>query len=118
MIVKVHEIDYDNSKREYVTTKEYDLHIPEEKLVDGITVKFPVYWYALIDGKLFKSDREKGLKGIFFSTKEKLEENLAHALYWRRKLVPHIGAGVGYDVNDFYEKLKETHKIEFKQIQL
>lgn len=118
MIVKVHEVDFDESKRDYVTTKEYDLDIPEKKLVDGITVKFPVYWYALIDGKLFKSDREKGLKGIFFSTKEKLEENLTHALYWRRKLVPNIGAGVGYDVDDFYEKLKETHKIEFKQIQL
>lgn len=117
MIVKVHEIDYDESKRVYVTTKEYDLDIPEEKLVDGITVKFPVYWYAFIDGKLFKSDQQKGLKSIFFTTKEKLEEAIQHSLYWRHKLVPHIGGGVGYDTKDFYEKLKNTHEIEFKQLQ-
>jgi len=116
MIVKVREDKFDFDKSEFIRTNEYDLNISDEKIVDKITTETPTYWYALIDGKLFKSDQEKGIKGIYFATKESLEEHLADALYWRKGLVPRIGQGVGYDTDDFYKKLIETHNVEFKQV--
>ena len=97
---------------------QYDLHIQDRAIIKGITVaKPPTYWYAWIDGKLFKSDQRKGLKSIYFSSKDELEDAISQALYWRRKLVPEIGCGVGYDCEDFYLKLKQTHNIEFKKVQ-
>lgn len=116
MIVKVREDKFDLSKGEYVTESEYDLDLPDEKIISKITTGFPIYYYALIDGKLFKSDQEKGLKSIFFPSLEHLEKHLADALYWRKNLIPRIGQGVGYDTKDFFEKLKESHKIEVKRI--
>lgn len=118
MIVKVREDKFDFGKNEFIRTNEYDLEIPDEKIVENITRKLHTYWYALIDGKLFKSDEEKGFKATYFSTKEDLEKHLANALYWRRKLISKIGQGVGYDTDDFYEKLVKTYNVEFKQIQL
>lgn len=117
MIVKVNETKYHPEQNGYITENEYDLEIPDDKIIRGITTKTPTYWYALIDGKLFKSDQRKGLKSIYFSSKDELEDAISQALYWRRKLVPGIGCGVGYDCEDFYLKLKQTHKIEFKQVQ-
>ena len=117
MIVKVNEVEYHPEQNGYITENEYDLELPDEKILDKITIKNPVYWYALIDGKLFKSDQQKGLNKILFASKESLAQHLAQALYWRKGLVPRIGQGVGYDTNDFYKKLINTYKIEFKQIQ-
>lgn len=117
MIVKVSETKYHPEQNGYITEDEYDLELPDEKIIDKITTKLPVYWYALIDGKLFKSDQQRGLKSIYFASKESLEKHLADALYWRKGLVPRIGQGVGYDTDDFYKKLIETHNVEFKQIQ-
>jgi hypothetical protein len=117
MIVKVNEDKYNSDQREYITVNEYDLELPDEKIVKKITTEFPVYWYALIDGKLFKSDQQKGLKSIYFPSKESLEEHLADALYWRKGLIPRIGCGVGYDTDDFYKKLIQTHNVEFKTVQ-
>jgi len=116
MIVKVDKSEFSQEKREYIVTEKYDLDIPDQKIIDTITVKNPSYWYALIDGQLFKSDYDKGLKSIFFKDKSKLETAIKNGLYWKRKLIPGIGGGIGYDVNDFYKKLKESHKIEFKEI--
>ena len=116
MIVKVNKIQY-NPETDDIQEINYDQNIPDRAIIKGITVsKFPTYWYALIDGKLFKSDQRKGLKNIYFSSKDELEDAISQALYWRRKLVPGIGCGVGYDTMDFYLKLKQTHNIEFKQV--
>ena len=118
MIVKANKIQYNPETDGFLDNLQYDLHIPDCKIIQGITVaKPPTYWYALIDGKLFKSDQRKGLKSIYFSSKDELESALSDALYWRQKLVPNIGRGVGYDTKDFYLKLKQTHNIEFKKVQ-
>ena len=119
MIVKVDEIKYNpeaNGLLDDIQYLKYDLDIPDDKIIKGITTKFPTYWYALIDGKLFKSDQRKGLKSIYFSSKDELEDSISQALYWRRKLVPNIGSGVGYDTKDFYFKLQQAHNIEFKKV--
>ena len=117
MIVKVEEVKYHPEENGYITENKYDLNLPDEKIISKITTKSPTYWYALIDGKLFKSDQQKGLKSIYFSSKDDLKARLADALYWRKGLVPGIGCGVGYDTDDFYKKLIETHNVEFKQVQ-
>ena len=117
MIVKVNKVQYNPEVNGYLEDLQYDLHIQDRAIIKGITVsKFPTYWYALIDGKLFKSDQRKGLKSIYFSSKDELEDAISQALYWRRKLVPGIGRGVTYDTKDFISKLKQTHKIEFKKV--
>ena len=117
MIVKVNKVQYNPETNGYLDELNYDLNIPDHEIIKGITVsKFPTYWYALIDGKLFKSDQRKGLKSIYFSSKDELEDAISQALYWRQKLVPNIGRGVTYDTKDFISKLKQTHKIEFKQV--
>ena len=116
MIVKVNKIQY-NPETDDIQEINYDQNIPDRAIIKGITVaKTPTYWYALIDGKLFKSDQRKGLKSIYFSSKDELEDAISQALYWRQKLVPDIGRGVGYDTMDFISKLKQTHNIEFKQV--
>ena len=117
MIVKANKIQYNPDTNDLLDDIDYTLDIPDDKIIRGITTKFPTYWYALIDGKLFKSDQRKGLKSIYFSSKDELEDAISQALYWRRKLVPNIGRGVGYDTKDFYLKLKQTHNIEFKKVQ-
>ena len=118
MIVKANKIQYNPDANGYLDKLNYDLNIPDDKIIEGITTsKFPTYWYTLIDGKLFKSDQRKGLKSIYFSSKDELEDAISQALYWRQKLVPGIGCGVGYDCEDFYLKLKQTHNIEFKKVQ-
>ena len=117
MIVKVNKVQYNSEVNGYLEDLQYDLHIQDRTIIKGITVsKFPTYWYALIDGKLFKSDQRKGLKSIYFSSKDELEDAISQALYWRQKLVPGIGRGVTYDTKDFISKLKQTHKIEFKKV--
>lgn len=116
MIVKANKVQY-NPETDDIQEINYDLNIPDREIIKGITVaKPPTYWYALIDGKLFKSNQWKGLKSIYFSSKAELEDAISQALYWRQKLVPQIGCGVGYDTTDFYLKLKQTHNIEFKQV--
>lgn len=117
MIVKVNKVQYNPETNGYLDELNYDLNIPDHKIIKGITTKFPTYWYALIDGKLFKSDQRKGLKSIYFSSKDELKDAISQALYWRQRLVPDIGYGVGYDCEDFISKLKQTHKIEFKKVQ-
>ena len=117
MIVKVNKIQY-NPETDDIQEINYDQNIPDREIIKGITLaKPPTYWYALIDGKLFKSNQWKGLKSIYFSSKDELEDAISPALYWRRKLVPEIGCGVGYDREDFISKLKQTHNIEFKKVQ-
>lgn len=117
MIVKVNKVQYNPETNGYLDDLHYDLDIPDDKIIKGITTTTPTYWYALIDGNLFKSDQRKGLKNIYFSSKDELEDALSQALYWRQKLVPGIGCGIGYDCEDFYHKLKQTHNIEFKKVQ-
>ena len=117
MIVKVNKVQYNPETDGFLDDIHYEINIPDREIIKGITVaKSPTYWYALIDGKLFKSDQRKGLKSIYFSSKDELEDAISQALYWRQKLVPQIGCGVGYDTTDFYLKLKQTHNIEFKQV--
>lgn len=117
MIVKVNKVKYNPETKGYIDDLKYTLDILDDVIINIITTKTPTYWYALIDGKLFKSDRGKGLKSICFSSEDELESALAAALYWKQKLVPGIGAGIGYDVQDFISKLKQTHNIEFKKVQ-
>ena len=117
MIVKANKIQYNLDTNDLLDV-DYTLDIPDDKIIQGITIaKVPTYWYALIDGKLFKSNQWKGLKSIYFSSKDELEDAISQALYWRQRLVPDIGRGVGYDCEDFISKLKQTHKIEFKKVQ-
>ena len=117
MIVKANKVQYNPETDGFLDDIQYEINIPDREIIKGITVaKTPTYWYALIDGKLFKSDQRKGLKSIYFSSKDELEDAISQALDWRRKLVPGIGCGVGYDCEDFYLKLKQTHNIEFKQV--
>ena len=117
MIVKANKVQYNPETDGFLDDIHYEINIPDHEIIKGITVsKFPTYWYALIDGKLFKSDQRKGLKSIYFSSKDELEDAISQALYWRQKLVPQIGCGVGYDTKDFYFKLKQTHNIEFKKV--
>ena len=116
MIVKANKVQY-NPETDDLQEISYEINIPDRAIIKGITVaKPPTYWYALIDGKLFKSNQWKGLKSIYFSSKDELEDAISQALYWRQRLVPDIGRGVGYDCGDFISKLKQTHKIEFKQV--
>ena len=115
MIVKVNKVKY-NPETNDLLDVDYTLDIPDDKIIRCITTKPPTYWYALIDGKLFKSNQWKGLKSIYFSSKDELEDAISQALYWRQRLVPDIGRGVGYDCEDFYLKLKQTHNIEFKKV--
>ena len=117
MIVKANKVQYNPETDGFLDVIHYEINIPDREIIKGITVaKPPTYWYALIDGKLFKSDQRKGLKSIYFSSKDELEDAISQALYWRQKLVPEIGCGVGYDCEDFISKLKQTHNIEFKQV--
>ena len=92
MIVKINKVQYNLEVNGYLEDFQYDLNIPDDKIIEGITTsKPPTYWYALIDGKLFKSDQKKGLKSIYFSSKDELEDAISQALYWRQKLVTGIG---------------------------
>lgn len=116
MIIKRHEVRYNKGEYEDLPEGCYDLEVDDEKLVKAITTKTPVYYYVTIDGKLFKSDMKNGLESILFSTKERAEDYIKKALYWRTRIVPGIGCGVGYDVDDFYRKLLETHKVEIKKV--
>ena len=117
MLVKVDKVEFNPETCVLLDKIKYDLDIPDDKLVKGITAEFPTYWYALIDGRLFKSDSGLGSEGVFFESKDELEFELSQALYWKKELVPGIGEGVAYDCEDFYRKLKETHNIEFKTVQ-
>ena len=121
MIVKANKIQYNPETDGFLDDIQeisYEINLPDRAIIKGITVsKPPTYWYALIDGKLFKSNQWKGLKSIYFSSKDELEDAISQALYWRQRLVPDIGRGVGYDCEDFYLKLKQTHNIEFKKVQ-
>ena len=118
MIVKANKIQYNPDTNDLLDELNYEINLPDREIIKGITVaKTPTYWYALIDGKLFKSNQWKGLKSIYFSSKDELEDAISQALYWRQKLVPNIGRGVSYDTMDFYLKLKQTHNIEFKKVQ-
>ena len=117
MIVKVNKVQFNPEACGVFDDIRYDLDIPDDKLIKEIMDEFPTYWYALIDGRLFKSDSERGSKGIFFKSKDELEFAISQALYWKKKLVPDIGVGVGYDCEDFYIKLKESHNIKFKTVQ-
>ena len=117
MIVKANKIQYNPETDGFLDDIHYEINIQDREIIKGITVaKTPTYWYALIDGKLFKSNQWKGLKSIYFSSKAELEDAISQALYWRRKLVPNIGNGVGYDTKDFYFKLQQAHNIEFKKV--
>ena len=92
MIVKANKVQYNPETDGFLDVIHYEINIPDREIIKGITVaKPPTYWYALIDGKLFKSNQWKGLKSIYFSSKDELEDAISHALYWRRKLVPGIG---------------------------
>lgn len=118
MIIKRSESHYDSEARAYVPTPEgcHDLEVDDEKIIKEITIKTPDYHYVTIDGKLFKSGMKNGLESILFSTKERAEDYVKKALYWKTRIVPEIGCGVGYDTEDFYKKLIETHKVEIKKI--
>lgn len=94
----------------------YELEVDDDVVIDAITIKSPSYWYVLIDGKLFKSDSQKGLESILFSSRESAENAVKDGLYWKHKIIPHIGCCCGYDIDDFYDKLKSSHKIEIKEI--
>lgn len=119
MIIKRTEIRYNKELCKYELPEECcDLEIDDDKLVKEITTKTPGYYYVTIDGKLFKSDMKRGLESMLFSTKERAEDYVKKALYWRTSIVPKIGNGVGYDVDDFYKKLIETHKVEIKKVSL
>lgn len=52
---------------------------------------------------------------MLFSSREKAENAVKDGLYWKHKIIPHIGCNCGYDENDFYDKLKFSHKVEIKE---
>ena len=93
----------------------YELEVSDDVVIDAMTTKNPSYWYVLIDGKVFKSEQQKGLKSMLFSSREKAENTVKDGLYWKHKIIPHIGCNCGYDENDFYDKLKFSHKVEIKE---
>ena len=50
MIVKINKVQYNLEVNGYLEDFQYDLNIPDDKIIEGITTsKFPTYWYALID---------------------------------------------------------------------
>lgn len=51
----------------------YELEVSDDVVIDAMTTKNPSYWYVLIDGKVFKSEQQKGLKSMLFSSREKAE---------------------------------------------
>ena len=94
---------------------EYVREVEDSMVINAITTDSPTYYYALIDGRLFKSDRNKGLKSYLFSTREKLEKAIAEGLYWKGNIIPHIGNRCGYDTEEFYKDLTENHTVEIKE---
>lgn len=93
----------------------YTLEVDDNKVINSMTTKSPIYYYALINGKLFKSEQYKGLKSYLFNTKEKLEKAIAGGLYWKDNIIPHIGNRCGYDTEQFYKDLTENHTVEIKE---
>ena len=63
---KVNKVQFNPETCGFLDDIRYNLDIPDGKLVEGITAESPTYRYALIDGRLFKSDSGRGPKGIFF----------------------------------------------------
>ena len=84
-------------------------------IIKAITTESPTYYYALIDGRLFKSDLNKGLKSYLFNTKEKLETAISYGLYHKDKIIPYIGQNCGYDAKQFYKDLTENHKVDIRE---
>ena len=76
MLVKVDKVEFNPETCVLLDKIKYDLDIPDDKLVKGITAEFPTYCYALIDGRLFKSDSGLGPEGVFFESKDELEFEL------------------------------------------
>ena len=74
---------------------EYVREVEDSMVNNAITTDSPTYYYALIDGRLFKSDRNKGLKSYLFSTREKLEKAISEGLYFKDKIIPYIGQNCG-----------------------
>lgn len=70
-----------------ILERNYELEVDDDVVIDAITIKSPSYWYVLIDGKLFKSDSQKGLKSILFSSRERAENAVNDGLYWKHKIV-------------------------------
>lgn len=115
MTIHVNTVNYDWEVKRYVDAGSYDLDVADDKVIKALTVKKQECWYALIDGKVFKSP-DNGRKSIFFASKDDLETAIANGLYWKRNIIPNIGRCIGYDVKAFYEDLKKNHKIEFKKV--
>ena len=94
---------------------EYVREVEDSMVINAITTDSPTYYYALIDGRLFKSDRSKGLKSYLFSTREKLEKAISEGLYFKDKIIPYIGQNCGYDTKQFYKDLTENHKVGIRE---
>ena len=82
----------------------YELEIDDDVVIDAMTIKSQSYWYILIDGKLFKTETQHGLKSILFISRESAENAVKNGLYWKHKIIPHIGCCCGYDIDDFYDR--------------
>lgn len=94
---------------------EYTREVEDSMIIKAITTESPTYYYALIDGRLFKSDINKGLKSYLFNTKEKLETAISYGLYHKDKIIPYIGQNCGYDAKQFYKDLTENHKVDIRE---
>lgn len=94
---------------------EYVREVEDSMVINAITTDSPTYYYALIDGRLFKSDTNKGLKSYLFNTREKLEKVIADGLYFKDKIIPYIGQNCGYDTKQFYKDLTENHKVDIRE---
>lgn len=94
---------------------EYVREVEDSMIIKAITTESPTYYYALIDGRLFKSDLNKGLKSYLFNTKEKLETAISYGLYHKDKIIPYIGQNCGYDAKQFYKDLTENHKVDIRE---
>lgn len=107
-----------NDKHSNIYSKgvgEYVREVEDSMVINAITTDSPTYYYALIDGRLFKSDRNKGLKSYLFSTREKLEKAISEGLYFKDKIIPYIGQNCGYDTKQFYKDLTESHKVDIRE---
>lgn len=94
---------------------EYVREVEDSIVINAITTVSPTYYYALIDGRLFKSDTNRGLKSYLFNTREKLEKAIAEGLYYKNDIVPYIGQNCGYDTKQFYKDLTENHKVDIRE---
>ena len=94
----------------------YTLEVDDNKVINSMTTKSPIYYYALINGKLFKSEQYKGLKSYLFNTKEKLEKAIAGGLIGKTILSPILAIDAAMTQNNSIRILQKTIRWKSKNL--